>query len=101
MSNARRHTAHDYLHLKRFNMVEPKQFWFPAKRYGWGWGPPITWQGWVVLVAFFLFLLAGAFLFPPTREILAFLVYTVVICLALVAICYVKGEPPAWRWGDK
>jgi hypothetical protein len=82
-------------------VVEPKQFWVPAKRYGWGWGPPITWQGWVVLVVFFLLLLAGAFLFPPTRDILAFLVYALVICVALVAVCYAKGEPPAWRWGDK
>ena len=82
-------------------MVEPKHFWFPAKRYGWGWGPPITWQGWLVLGAFFLLLLAGASLFPPTRDILAFLVYTVVMCVALVAICYAKGEPPTWRWGDK
>ena len=62
---------------------------------------PVTWQGWVVLVAFFLLLLAGAFLFPPTRDILAFLVYTVVMCVALVAICYAKGEPPTWRWGGK
>ena len=76
-------------------MVEPKQFWFPAKRHGWGWGPPITWQGWVVLAAFFLLLLAGAFLFLPTHNILAFLAYTVVICVVLVAICYAKGEPAA------
>jgi hypothetical protein len=24
-------------------------YWFPAKRYGWGCGPPSTRQGWVVL----------------------------------------------------
>jgi hypothetical protein len=29
---------------------EPR-YWFPAKRYGWGWGSPATWQGWVVLLA--------------------------------------------------
>ena len=28
------------------------RYWFPAKRYGWGWGPPATWQGWAVLAAF-------------------------------------------------
>jgi uncharacterized membrane protein YhaH (DUF805 family) len=82
------------------NVVEPRQFWFPAKRYGWDWGPLITWQGWAVLVAFFLLLLAGAFLFPPTRDIVAFLICTLVICVVLVAICYVKGELPAWRWGN-
>jgi hypothetical protein len=82
-------------------MVQRKQFWFPAKRYGWGWGPPSTWQGWVVLISFFVLLLAGAFLFPPAREILLFLVYTAVITVALLVICYAKGEPPVWRWGDK
>jgi len=82
-------------------MAGSKQFWFPAKRYGWGWGPPITWQGWAVLVTFFLLLLAGVFLFPPTRDVVAFVIYTLVLCALLVAICYVKGEPPAWRWGNK
>ena len=24
---------------------DPPRYWFPAKRYGWGWGPPSTWQG--------------------------------------------------------
>ena len=28
------------------------RYWFPAKRYGWGWGLPAVWQGWVVLVGF-------------------------------------------------
>jgi len=46
-------------------------------------------------------LLAGVFLFPPTRDVVAFLIYTLVLCALLVAICYVKGEPPAWRWGNK
>ncbi len=31
--------------------TEPK-YWFPAKRYGWGWGIPNTWQGWLVLAVF-------------------------------------------------
>ncbi len=26
------------------------RYWFPAETYGWGWGLPITWEGWVVLV---------------------------------------------------
>jgi hypothetical protein len=82
-------------------MYEPKQFWFPAKRYGWGWGLPITWQGWVVFVVFFLLLIAGVFLFPPARERFAFLVYNGLLCVVLAVICYAKGEPPRWRWGDK
>lgn len=82
-------------------MADPKRYWFPAKRYGWGWGPPITWQGWLVLVASLLLLLLGAYLLPPKEDLLEFIAYTAVVCAALMAICYVKGEPRGWRWGDK
>ena len=26
---------------------EDKEIWFPAKKYGNGWGLPITWQRWI------------------------------------------------------
>lgn len=29
--------------------MQQASYWFPAKRYGWGWGLPSSWQGWVVL----------------------------------------------------
>jgi len=79
---------------------EPK-YWFPAKQYGWGWGPPVAWQGWLVLLAFSALMVAGIFVFPPQRGPLIFMLYTLVLCIALVAVCYLKGEPPAWRWGKK
>jgi hypothetical protein len=78
----------------------PKQYWFPAKRYGWGWGLPITWQGWAVFVVFFALLIAGIFLFPPARGTFSFLVYTMLVSVAFGVICYAKGEPVRWRWGD-
>jgi hypothetical protein len=37
-------------------MDQRGEYWFPAKRYGWGWGPPRVWQGWVVLAIFFALL---------------------------------------------
>ena len=30
----------------------PRKYWFPAKRYGYGWGLPGTWQGWLVFGAY-------------------------------------------------
>jgi lipoprotein signal peptidase len=75
--------------------------WFPAKRYGWGWGLPITWQGWVVLAAFVALLLLGAIVLLPNQKQLTFVAYSFVLALLLVAICWVKGERPKWRWGDK
>jgi len=82
-------------------MGEPERFWFPAKRYGWGWGLPITWQGWMAFAIFILLLMIGAFLFPPARDILSFLVYTVVVSVVFSGVCYTKGEPPSWHWDDK
>ena len=77
-----------------------KPYWFPAKRYGYGWGPPVTWQGWVVLAVYLALVAAGMFLFPPHVELLPFLVYEFVLTLGLIVVCYAKGEPPSWRWGD-
>ena len=82
-------------------MDEPKKYWFPAKQFGWGWGIPITWQGWVVFSGFLVLSIAGVFIFPPHRETPGFVVYTTLLVLALIGICYAKGEPPASRWGKK
>jgi hypothetical protein len=76
-----------------------RKYWFPAKRYGWGWGLPLTWQGWVVLIAWTLVLVVAA---PgPNKHPALFGLFLVVMLAVLVAICYAKGEPPRWRWGDK
>jgi nitrate/nitrite transporter NarK len=74
-------------------------YWFPAKRYGWGWGLPKSWQGWVVMAAFFALVAASAYVFLPAHRTAAFLVCTVLLTVVLVAICAVKGEPPSWRSG--
>ena len=79
--------------------MQQPSYWFPAKHYGWGWGPPNTWQGWVVFAAFFALLVAGAVVFLPGRRIAAFLAWSVLLAAVLVVICLVKGEPPSWRWG--
>jgi len=77
------------------------RYWFPAKRYGWGWGPPTTWQGWVVTLAWFAILLVGVRLIDPRHHIVAFLAFTLVMIIVLLVVCYAKGEPPRWQWGDR
>ena len=76
-------------------------YWFPAKRYGWGWGVPVRWEGWAVLVGFVALIVLGAFLFPPRRALALYLAYVVVLAVLLTFICWLKGEPPRWRWGDE
>ena len=82
-------------------MSDEKTYWFPAKRYGWGWGLPTVWQGWVVMAVFALLVLVGAVCLLPSQGQVAFVTYSALLCVALIAVCWVKGEPPGWRWGGK
>jgi hypothetical protein len=76
-----------------------KQIWFPAKRYGWGWGLPCAWQGWVVLVVWLGLLFRAAWLTIP-GHIKLWIASVVVLAAALIVIGFIKGEKPRWRWGD-
>jgi hypothetical protein len=82
-------------------MTEDPKYWFPAKRYGWGWGLPRTWQGWVVIVSFALLIILGKDLFPPKYDLVAFIIYVLALILGLTTICWYKGEPLGWRWGKR
>ena len=81
-------------------MSSDRTYWFPAKRYGWGWGPPEVWQGWAVLAAYIGLLIGGAVLFPPGTQLFDYLGTAAVLTAVLMAICWLKGEPPRWRWGN-
>ena len=74
-------------------MAEQPEYWFPAKRYGWGWGPPRTWQGWVVVVVFFVLFGAGFIILSPDEDRIGFFIYNAVLVVLLIAVCYAKGEP--------
>jgi len=79
------------------------KIWFKAKRYGWGWYPS-TWQGWIVLLAF---ILAEIFSFNKIDSVshsvsdtlINFIPLTIILIIILIAVCYLKGEKPRWRWG--
>ncbi|MFT4198970.1 MAG: hypothetical protein QM601_13900 [Pseudoxanthomonas sp.] len=81
-------------------MDELQRFWFPRKTYGWGWGLPCAWQGWAVLAAYLLIMIAATFLLR-LDHVAAWLAVVVVATVALLAACWLKGEPPGgWHWGD-
>ncbi len=80
-------------------MPLPKnEAWFPTKTYGYGWGVPKKWQGWVVMAIFTGALFAGTLLirYHP----LYFIGYVAGLSALLFAICMWKGEAPRWRWGS-
>ncbi len=85
-------------------MTEPTKndYWFPAKRNGYGWGWPCKWQGWVVLIGFILFNIQMITLLrPPATDPVVFMTLLTVAPITLITICMWKGEPTSWRRGDK
>lgn len=82
-------------------MPEQRTYWFPAKRYGWGWGFPATWQGWVVIAVYALLAAAGVIVIVPAARPGAFVAYMLLLSALLTLVCWLKGEPPRWRWGRR
>ena len=81
--------------------MEPTQrYWFPAKRYGWGWGAPRTWEGWLVLATFSVVMIGPAVLFPRWAGPLVLITAAVATPL-LLWVCLKRGEPTRWRWGGE
>ncbi len=89
------------------NTSEPQKerptYWFRAKRYGWGWDMPLTWQGWVVYGIFIASLIGAAFLFPfdTEEDVTAYVRTAIGLAILLISITWWKGEPARWRWGKR
>ncbi len=81
--------------------AEKPKYWFPAKRYGWGWGLPSAWQGWVVFVAYLALVLGGIPFVHVVRGSVVYIGYVAALTAVLIVICWLKGEPPRWRWGGR
>ncbi len=78
-----------------------KNIWFPAKKYGWGWGFPCAWQGWVVIGLFMvLSTMTQGFLFTSKKHIGLYIASTTILIAALFITCLLKGEKPRWRWDN-
>ena len=75
-------------------------YWFGAKRYGYGWGLPVAWQGWIVLGAYFAVVLGPLALRNRTGAMIS-LGAVLIATPLLVWVGYRKGEPPRWRWGNR
>jgi hypothetical protein len=79
-----------------------RDIWFSAKKYGYGWGPPTCWQGWLVVLVYAALVGAGIVIFlPKLHRPDYFSAYLLALTAVLIAICARKGEPARWRWGGK
>ena len=74
--------------------------WFAPKRYGYGAGLPISWQGWAVLIGFVAFILVIAFsMRHQPIQLIAALVPLVLLFIVITARTTKGGW--RWRWGDE
>ncbi len=78
-----------------------KEIWFPAQKYGFGWGLPVRWQGWIVLLVYATLATAGIAFIDYSENRVWFYVYFSILTAILVLICWKKGEKAKWRWGNK
>jgi hypothetical protein len=74
--------------------------WFAPKRYGYGPGRPISWQGWAVTIAFCLMVLAAtAFLLPRSPIAFVSAIVTLTVIFLFVGVGTTRGGA-RWRWGE-
>lgn len=86
---------------------DPSKAWFAPKRYGYGAGLPIAWQGWAVLLAYLAINIGAAYgvrkIFPNTGIYsAAILIVALISTIVLILICAktTKGGWH-WRWGGE
>jgi hypothetical protein len=74
--------------------------WFAPKRFGYGAGPPIAWQGWALILGFCAILAGAGLLLVPRHHVGIFILIAAVGALALnvIAAQHTRGGWK-WRWG--
>lgn len=84
-------------------MAAKKNYWFKTKSHGWGWGLPLTWQGWASFGAFVAIWLWALVTFvlngqevTQSQDVTNFLLVMAVDVIALVFVSFKYGEPPTW-----
>lgn len=74
--------------------------WFSAKRYGYGSGWPITWQGWALSLGFIAIVVAATLVLPDRPLLLLSILLPLAAIFALVNAKTTRGGW-RWRWGEE
>jgi hypothetical protein len=74
--------------------------WFAPKRYGYGAGLPITWQGWALTVVFLAVSIGLAFTFAQRPIVLVASITPLLVLFVLITARTTRGGW-RWRWGER
>jgi hypothetical protein len=73
--------------------------WFAPKRYGYGSGLPITWQGWAVTLGFAIILCAALLAFRDRPIVMFAILLPAMVAMTVITARTTRGGW-RWRWGD-
>jgi hypothetical protein len=74
--------------------------WFAPKRFGYGAGLPISWQGWLITILFIAIVgLIALFFGDRPLVLIAVLVPASLVLIVITAMTTRGGW--RWRWGEK
>ena len=74
--------------------------WFAPKRYGYGSGLPISWQGWLITIAY-LVVVIGAATFLSDEPIIFFGILVPATLALIVITARTTRGGWRWRWGER
>jgi hypothetical protein len=80
--------------------VSDGQEWFAPKRFGYGAGLPIAWQGWALLVAYIVLICSAALLIQYTLIGYISAITILTIPFLLIVARTTRGGW-RWRWGKE
>jgi hypothetical protein len=69
--------------------------WFAPKRFGFGAGRPISWQGWLVTLIYLAIAIGGSMLFSNKPLVLAGILVPSTVVFMFIASKTTRG---GWRW---
>lgn len=73
--------------------VQHSKPWFAAKRYGYGSGWPIAWQGWLVVAVYVVAVTSASLALSPLLAVGTLIASTI----AMMIVC-AKRTQGGWRW---
>lgn len=74
--------------------------WFAPKRYGYGSGPPISWQGWVLTIGYVAVAIGTVLALKDKPLVVVGIGVPTTFLFCLIAARTTRGGW-RWRWGDK
>jgi hypothetical protein len=74
--------------------------WFAPKRYGYGSGPPISWQGWALTLAFVVYACVVSVAFAD-RPVIIFALIAPALVVFLTVVARTTRGGWRWRWGEE